>query len=94
MDKLNKIFRNKIVISALGVIALIDAAFAIDYFTTDHEVRDCRETQYEELQAMINDYDSSGDPLAKVALGKAIAIQTEILHDMKLSDEVAKSYCN
>ncbi|SGY94964.1 hypothetical protein [Moritella viscosa] len=94
MDKLNKIFRNKIVIAALSVIALIDTAFAIDYFTTDHEARDCRETQYEELQAMINDYDSSGDPLARIALGKVIAKQSEILTELKQSDEMAKSYCN
>lgn len=92
MGKLNKIYKNKIVIAALGVIALIDTAFAIDYFTTDHEAKACIDTQYQALQGMMNDYDNS-DPLAKVALGKVIAEQTELLHEMKLSDAVAKRYC-
>ncbi|MEZ9804365.1 hypothetical protein AB4264_24030 [Vibrio sp. 10N.261.55.B8] len=93
MDKLNKIYNNKIVIAALGVIALIDTAFAFDYFTTDHEARDCIGTQYQALQTMMNDYDNS-DPLSKIDLGKVIAQQTELIHEMKRSDEVAKRYCN
>ncbi|OEF09553.1 hypothetical protein [Vibrio genomosp. F10] len=93
MDKLNKIYKNKIVIAALGVIALIDTAFAIDYFTTDHEARGCIGTQYDGLQKMMNDYDNS-DPLSKVELGKVIAQQTKLINEMKHSDEVAKRCCN
>ena len=92
MDKLNKIYKNKIVIAALGVIALIDTAFAIDYFTTDHEASDCIGPQYQALQMMMNDYDNS-DSLSKIDLGKVIAQQTELIDEMKHSDEVAKRYC-
>ncbi|NGZ15762.1 hypothetical protein HGG78_18845 [Vibrio aestuarianus] len=93
MDKENKIYKNKIVIAALSVIALIDTAFAIDYFTTDHEARACIGTQYQALQGMMNDYDNS-DSLSKIDLGKVIAQQTELIDEMKHSDEVAKRYCN